>query len=195
MRCKMEEWKNSTIDEHYMVSSMGRIKSKDRIYEVARSGTLYKRIFRGKIVNGYDSRQGYYLVTLSKKRRISVHKMIATEFCCGYEDGLCVNHKNGIRKDNRAENLEWVTYSENTRHGFEHNGRVIKGIEIKARCASTGDEEIFSHYRRAKEKGFDFSGIKRAMKNKSQYKGYFWEETNSSSSSLAAFSEYREAQK
>lgn len=47
---------------------------------------------------------------------LRVHTLVATEFCSGYADGMEVNHINGVRSDNRAENLEWVTHRYNMHH-------------------------------------------------------------------------------
>lgn len=46
------------------------------------------------------------------------HRMICKAFN-GLSDKRCVNHKNGIKKDNRPDNLEWVTHSENIRHSMD----------------------------------------------------------------------------
>ena len=48
------------------------------------------------------------------------HRLVWQHFFGDIPDGLCMNHKNGIKDDNRPENLEVVTYSENLKHAFAH---------------------------------------------------------------------------
>lgn len=73
-----------------------------------------------------DSR-GYLHVTLSLNRREvteRVHRLIAQTFIPNPKEKPQVNHKNGVKRDNRAENLEWCTASENALHSFRVLGRV-----------------------------------------------------------------------
>ena len=66
------------------------------------------------------STSGYHMIfvgTGSSKNR-TVHRMVAEAFIPNPKDKPCVNHKNGIKTDNRVCNLEWVTHQENLKHAY-----------------------------------------------------------------------------
>lgn len=71
---------------------------------------------RNKIIKQGTNKDGYCVVTLgaqNNRKRIKVHKIVATMFVSGYKDGYEVNHKDFNRKNNYYKNLEWVTHREN----------------------------------------------------------------------------------
>lgn len=107
-------------------------------YLIAQSGMVYSKrtdkFLKPRRVNGYS------LVTLcgnGLKKQISVHVLVATAFLGERPHGFVVNHKNGVRTDNRASNLEWVSQSENVKHAYEHKLRVINEAH-RQRAASLG---------------------------------------------------------
>ena len=68
------------------------------------------------------SQNGYLVVSTlqnGKRPKVFVHRLIAMCFVHGYKPHLTVNHINGIKTDNRPENLEWVTLSQNSKHEWE----------------------------------------------------------------------------
>ena len=101
-----EEWKDIPNYSKYQASSQGRIKNKE---------TNHVRVDFLKNTGGYSRLQ---LRKDGESINVSVHRIVAETFLEASENRTVVNHKNGIPFDNRVENLEWSTQSENVRHGF-----------------------------------------------------------------------------
>ena len=116
----MEVWKDiQDYEGIYQISDLGRVKSLIR----KSTGTNTNKISYLKI---YLSHNGYSRVTLSKNgitKNFLIHRLLAIHFISNTKNKKCVNHKNGIRNDNSLQNLEWVSYSENSKHGFIENKR------------------------------------------------------------------------
>ncbi|MBR6375111.1 MAG: NUMOD4 motif-containing HNH endonuclease [Alloprevotella sp.] len=89
-------------------------------YEVSNLGRV-RNARTGRVLRPWDNGRGYLQVYLWYKGKIVqyVHNLVATAFVEGWREGLQVNHKNGVKTDNRAENLEWVTSSENRQHACD----------------------------------------------------------------------------
>ena len=89
----------------------------------------------GKVVGikGYElklnaGKSGYFQVTSTRlNKTFSVHRMVAETYIPNPENKSDVNHINGIKTDNRIENLEWVTRSENMKHSVNVLGKKYVG--------------------------------------------------------------------
>lgn len=78
---------------------------------------------------------GSYYAIQYLGRPVQVHRLVAFAFCNGYKPYLVVNHKNGIKTDNRASNLEWCTHSHNILHAHR------TGL-VKHRCGPLTKEQV-----------------------------------------------------
>lgn len=134
---KNEIWKDvSGYEDRYMVSNIGRVKSKD-IEIKKKDGKTEKR--KGRILSFGKNNFGYFNVCLSVNgniKRIPVHRLVALNFIENPLKKPCVDHINTIRTDNRVSNLRWVTYSENnlneiTRTRYRKVGMFHHSLETK----------------------------------------------------------------
>ena len=113
----MEIWKDiQNYEGLYQVSNLGRVKSLPKTW-VGYKGGLCKH--NGFVITPQSNRQGYKATYLSKngiKQRFSIHRLVAYHFVENLNNYPIVNHLNGIKDDNKAENLQWCTSSQNNKH-------------------------------------------------------------------------------
>lgn len=95
-------------------------------YLVDKTGNVYSKNYNhtGKIKKLKPTMQntGYVRVALCKDDSIKyklIHRLVAESFIPNPENKSEINHKNGIKTDNRVENLEWATRSENQKHAYQ----------------------------------------------------------------------------
>ena len=103
MSVKRWVWVNG-FEGRYKISDDGQVMS-----FVAKPPRLLKHLTSGR----------YPKISLGRKHEFFVHVLVAKQFVPGYAPGLQVNHKNTLRDDCRAENLEWVTPQDNYNHAFK----------------------------------------------------------------------------
>lgn len=106
----------------YQVSSDGEIRA---LYNYRRSTPL------PRLINCIADTRGYKMVWLypegGSRKPYRVHHLVAFYFIGPRPQGYHINHINGIKQDNRAENLEYVTPSENAKHSFVAGLQCNKG--------------------------------------------------------------------
>ena len=116
----IEQWIDIKDHEgNYRISDLCRVKSlyREVVFPSGRVLVIKERILKLSF-----HRQGYLYVGLSKNGKQNAnyaHRLIATAFIPNPDKKQFVNHKNGIKWDNRKVNLEWSTKSENTQHAFD----------------------------------------------------------------------------
>ena len=92
------------------------ISGYEGLYQVSNLGNVKSLNFRGtgkEMVVSLTNKAGYNLVSI-KGTSYRVHRLVALAFIPNPENKPFIDHINGIRNDNRVENLRWVTNKENS---------------------------------------------------------------------------------
>lgn len=132
-----EMWKPAPgYEGKYEVSDLGNVRSLPQRVGCPNGF----RVRPGKVLSKNRINSGYEIVHLyhgEKRTALLVHRLVVTAFIGEIPSGMTVNHKNGIKTDNRASNLEVLSYTDNHLHAVNF-GLNKQAQRVRSRCLKTG---------------------------------------------------------
>lgn len=130
-------WKTIKDFKDYEVNTSGEVRSKDR-YIPNRNGLV-----KGKVLKQRVNKHGYlevYFTINSKQHTRTPHRLVAKAFIYNPHNYKQVNHINGIKTDNRVENLQWVNNSMNQLHAYKLGLQPSRKGESNSRAKLSYDD-------------------------------------------------------
>lgn len=142
----MEEiWKDVVgFEDDFIVSNTGKVRTKKEflVRPIGKITRVQKNGHFGKDLVGKSlSSKGYPRVNLNGTVYM-VHRLVAKAFIPNPDNKPQVNHINGVKIDNRVENLEWVTNQENRDHAVKNNLQVCGEATCNARWTESDIREM-----------------------------------------------------
>lgn len=104
---------------YYKISDEGVLHSVERYIDHPICG---KQFVASRIMKVYEDQDGYYCVNIqrgNKEQHVRIHRLVAQAFIPNPENKPQVNHKDGNKKNNHVDNLEWCTNRENVHHAIK----------------------------------------------------------------------------
>jgi len=121
-----EEWRPVVgWEDYYEVSSLGGVRSLPRVLTRVDGAVV---TYPGKSMSQKPDSLGYVTITLSANgihKGVKVHRLVAEAFIPNPESLPEVDHLNGVRNDNRVDNLVWATRKDNCRNRVLDGSRAI----------------------------------------------------------------------
>ena len=176
----------------YQISNYGRVKSLERFYYLGNNKIKTKE----KILKISKNSHGYSHIQLSKKtpKTMCTHTLVANHFIINVENKPTINHIDGNKQNNRVDNLEWATHSEQEFHAYKNNLRYKKFGSKNSMYGKKGENHHLSKplvqkdlcgniikkwensYEVVRILGYTQSGVSACCRGKTKtYKGYVWE--------------------
>lgn len=152
-----DEWKNLSISNDYLINNKGQLYNKIR-----------EQIVMGSIRNGY-------IRVEIKGKAYSIHRLVYETFIGPIPQGMVIDHINGIKDDNRLENLRCISQSENAINA-QKNGHKGQHKVAQYDINNNFIKEYPSFTAAATEMGVSYAAISSAAKRNGTSCGYKWKE-------------------
>lgn len=119
----------------YEISNFGRVKS---LQKTTKFGLRFKT-YPEKILLPQNNNNGYLKVILGGKNKY-IHRLVAEAFIPNPENKPQVNHKDGNKKNNHVDNLEWATSKEDSDH--KHSMGLVDYSKLSRKGITNGNSKL-----------------------------------------------------